>query len=105
MATGPPDTIDVVLKVSTTEPDEPMLTSMMTLLSLSRMRAQVAVPVALALLSLVTLMQESGMTLLDGIIETVSIPVMAKARIGHFVEAQVLEALEPWVALQRLLPG
>ena len=25
---------------------------------------------------------------------TVSIPVMAKARIGHFVEAQVLEALE-----------
>ncbi len=27
------------------------------------------------------------------IIEAVSIPVMAKARIGHFVEAQVLEAL------------
>jgi pyridoxal 5'-phosphate synthase pdxS subunit len=27
------------------------------------------------------------------IIESVSIPVMAKARIGHFVEAQVLEAL------------
>jgi len=26
--------------------------------------------------------------------ETVSIPVMAKARIGHFVEAQVLQALE-----------
>src|SRR5437764_14052769 len=26
--------------------------------------------------------------------ETVSIPVMAKARIGHFAEAQVLEALE-----------
>jgi pyridoxal 5'-phosphate synthase pdxS subunit len=26
--------------------------------------------------------------------QTVSIPVMAKARIGHFVEAQVLEALE-----------
>ena len=26
--------------------------------------------------------------------ETVTIPVMAKARIGHFVEAQVLEALE-----------
>ena len=26
--------------------------------------------------------------------EVVSIPVMAKARIGHFVEAQVLEALE-----------
>ena len=28
--------------------------------------------------------------LIDGIIEAVSIPVMAKARIGHFVEAQVL---------------
>ncbi len=27
------------------------------------------------------------------IMETVSIPVMAKCRIGHFVEAQVLEAL------------
>ena len=32
--------------------------------------------------------------LIDGIIEAVSIPVMAKARIGHFVEAQVLEALK-----------
>ena len=31
--------------------------------------------------------------LIDGIIETVSIPVMAKARIGHFVEAQVLQSL------------
>src|SRR6059058_725978 len=29
-----------------------------------------------------------------GIQETVTIPVMAKARIGHFAEAQVLEALE-----------
>ena len=29
-----------------------------------------------------------------GIQEAVSIPVMAKARIGHFVEAQILEALE-----------
>lgn len=28
------------------------------------------------------------------IMDTVSIPVMAKARIGHFVEAQILEALE-----------
>jgi pyridoxal 5'-phosphate synthase pdxS subunit len=28
-----------------------------------------------------------------GIMNAVSIPVMAKARIGHFVEAQVLEAL------------
>ena len=32
--------------------------------------------------------------LIDGIIAEVSIPVMAKARIGHFVEAQVLAALE-----------
>ncbi|WP_261624538.1 pyridoxal 5'-phosphate synthase lyase subunit PdxS [Nesterenkonia marinintestina] len=31
--------------------------------------------------------------LIAGIIDTVSIPVMAKARIGHFVEAQVLEHL------------
>lgn len=32
--------------------------------------------------------------LIQDIIDSVSIPVMAKARIGHFVEAQVLEALE-----------
>jgi len=32
--------------------------------------------------------------LIQGIIDSVSIPVMAKARIGHFVEAQVLEALK-----------
>ena len=31
--------------------------------------------------------------MITGIIEAVSIPVMAKARIGHFAEAQVLEAL------------
>jgi pyridoxal 5'-phosphate synthase pdxS subunit len=31
--------------------------------------------------------------MIDGIIGAVSIPVMAKARIGHFVEAQVLQAL------------
>ena len=31
--------------------------------------------------------------MIQGIIEAVSIPVMAKARIGHFVEAQVLESL------------
>lgn len=30
--------------------------------------------------------------MIDGIIKAVSIPVMAKARIGHFVEAQILEA-------------
>jgi pyridoxal 5'-phosphate synthase pdxS subunit len=32
--------------------------------------------------------------LIDSIIAEVSIPVMAKARIGHFVEAQVLQALK-----------
>ncbi|UVJ60736.1 pyridoxal 5'-phosphate synthase lyase subunit PdxS [Trueperella pyogenes] len=32
--------------------------------------------------------------LIDDIISAVSIPVMAKARIGHFVEAQVLQALK-----------
>src|SRR4051794_30319704 len=32
--------------------------------------------------------------LVKGIQEAVTIPVMAKARIGHFAEAQVLEALE-----------
>lgn len=32
--------------------------------------------------------------MISGIQEAVSIPVMAKSRIGHFVEAQVLEALE-----------
>jgi pyridoxal 5'-phosphate synthase pdxS subunit len=32
--------------------------------------------------------------MIAGIQEAVSIPVMAKARIGHFLEAQVLEALE-----------
>lgn len=31
--------------------------------------------------------------LIESIINSVSIPVMAKARIGHFVEAQILEAL------------
>src|SRR5690606_34775502 len=31
--------------------------------------------------------------MIDRIIEAVSIPVMAKARIGHFVEAQVLQSL------------
>ena len=35
----------------------------------------------------------SDPTMIEGIKEAVSIPVMAKARIGHFVEAQVLEAL------------
>ncbi len=31
--------------------------------------------------------------MIDGIIDAVSIPVMAKARIGHFAEAQVLQSL------------
>ncbi|MFM6977641.1 MAG: pyridoxal 5'-phosphate synthase lyase subunit PdxS [Micrococcales bacterium] len=31
--------------------------------------------------------------MIDGIIKAVSIPVMAKARIGHFVEAQIIQAL------------
>ena len=32
--------------------------------------------------------------MIKGIQDAVSIPVMAKCRIGHFVEAQILEALE-----------
>src|ERR671918_649596 len=36
----------------------------------------------------------SDPVLIRGIQEAVTIPVMAKARIGHFAEAQVLEALE-----------
>ncbi len=32
--------------------------------------------------------------LIDAIIDSVSIPVMAKARIGHFVEAQILQSLK-----------
>ena len=35
----------------------------------------------------------SHISLIRGIMDAVSIPVMAKARIGHFVEARVLEAL------------
>ena len=35
----------------------------------------------------------SDPTVISAIVEAVSIPVMAKCRIGHFVEAQVLEAL------------
>ena len=35
----------------------------------------------------------SDPALIKGIIESVSIPVMAKVRIGHFVEASILEAL------------
>src|SRR5574342_1294927 len=31
--------------------------------------------------------------MIEGIIKAVTIPVMAKARIGHFVEAQILQAL------------
>src|SRR3977135_1727168 len=36
----------------------------------------------------------SDPSMIKGIQEAGSMPVMAKARIGHFVEAQVLEALE-----------
>jgi pyridoxal 5'-phosphate synthase pdxS subunit len=36
----------------------------------------------------------SDPSMIEGIKQAVTIPVMAKARIGHFVEAQVLEALE-----------
>src|SRR5687768_18115508 len=36
----------------------------------------------------------SDPSMIKGIQAAVTIPVMAKARIGHFVEAQVLEALE-----------
>ncbi len=36
----------------------------------------------------------SDPVMIEGIQEAVTIPVMAKARIGHFAEAQVLEALE-----------
>src|SRR5881275_1283323 len=36
----------------------------------------------------------SDPSMIKGIQEAVTIPVMAKARIGHFAEAQVLEALE-----------
>ena len=32
--------------------------------------------------------------MIDGIIQAVSIPVMAKVRIGHFVEAQILQSLD-----------
>merc|ERR1711977_414841 len=36
----------------------------------------------------------SDPAMIKGIQEAVTIPVMAKARIGHFVEAQILESLE-----------
>ena len=35
----------------------------------------------------------SDPVMIEGIKDTVSIPVMAKVRIGHFVEAQILQAL------------
>lgn len=35
----------------------------------------------------------TSVELIEGIMSTVSIPVMAKVRIGHFVEAQILEQL------------
>lgn len=36
----------------------------------------------------------SDPAMIKGILEAVSIPVMAKCRIGHFAEAQILEAIE-----------
>src|SRR5690625_5262351 len=36
----------------------------------------------------------SDPAMIKGIVAAVKIPVMAKVRIGHFVEAQILEALE-----------
>ncbi|MDY3128969.1 MAG: pyridoxal 5'-phosphate synthase lyase subunit PdxS, partial [Berryella intestinalis] len=36
----------------------------------------------------------SGPRMIKGIQQAVSIPVMAKVRIGHFVEAQILEAID-----------
>ncbi|MGF7473664.1 pyridoxal 5'-phosphate synthase lyase subunit PdxS, partial [Salmonella enterica subsp. enterica serovar Minnesota] len=36
----------------------------------------------------------SNPAMIEAIQEAVTIPVMAKVRIGHFVEAQILEALE-----------
>src|SRR5271154_805431 len=35
----------------------------------------------------------SDPVLIEGVMEAVTIPVMAKARIGHFAEAQVLQSL------------
>ncbi|HVA25222.1 MAG TPA: pyridoxal 5'-phosphate synthase lyase subunit PdxS [Chloroflexota bacterium] len=35
----------------------------------------------------------SDPSMIQGILDTVTIPVMAKARIGHFVEAQILESM------------
>ena len=35
----------------------------------------------------------SDPTMIEGIVEAVSIPVMAKCRIGHFAEAQILQAI------------
>ncbi len=36
----------------------------------------------------------SDPTMIKGIVEAVSIPVMAKCRIGHFAEAQILQAID-----------
>src|ERR1044071_5540424 len=36
----------------------------------------------------------ANIRIMQEIMDTVSIPVMAKARIGHFMEARILEALE-----------
>src|SRR5918994_2099904 len=43
----------------------------------------------------------SDPAMIKGIQEAVSIPVMAKARIGHFAEAQVLQALRSTTSTSR----
>jgi hypothetical protein len=40
-----------------------------------------------------SLARQSDPTMIKDIMATVSIPVMAKVRIGHFVEAQILQAI------------
>ena len=50
------------------------------------------IPADIRAASGVSRMSDPGM--IRGIQEAVSIPVMAKCRIGHFVEAQILEAIE-----------
>lgn len=50
------------------------------------------IPVDIRAAGGVSRMSDPGM--IRGIQEAVSIPVMAKCRIGHFVEAQILEAIE-----------
>src|SRR4026209_2691166 len=54
-------------------------------MALERVPADIPVPGGVA--------RMSDPDMIEGIKDAVTIPVMAKARIGHFVEAQILEAL------------